>query len=65
MCGGGGGGGEGLQGIQMTGALRGNPCIKLGMMSTQKNVEMTATHMNYRVSKKLIFKWQGCLREMT
>ena len=48
--------------------LRGNPCknkvcVKLGMLPTQKNVEMTAAHMNYRVSKKLIFKWQGRLRE--
>ena len=32
-------------------------CVKLGMMPTQKNVEMTAAHMNYSVSKKLIFKW--------
>ena len=38
-------------------------CVKLGMMPTQTNVEMTAAHMNYRVSKKLIFKWQGRLRE--
>ena len=38
-------------------------CVKLGMMPTQTNVEMTAAHMNYRVSKKLIFKWQGLLRE--
>ena len=38
-------------------------CVKLGMMPTQTNVEMTAVHMNYRVSKKLIFKWQGRLRE--
>ena len=29
----------------------------------QTNAEMTAAHMNYRVSKKLIFKWQGRLRE--
>ena len=38
-------------------------CVKLGMMLMQTNVEMTAAHMNYRVSKKLIFKWQGRLRE--
>ena len=48
--------------------LRGNPsknksCVKLGMMPAQTNIEMTAAHMNYRVSKKLIFKWQGRLRE--
>ena len=34
-------------------------CVKLDMMPTLTNVEMTAAHMNYRVSKKLIFKWQG------
>ena len=38
-------------------------CVKLGMMPTQTNVEMTAAHMNYKVSKKLIFKLQGRLRE--
>ena len=38
-------------------------CVKLGMMPTQTNVEMTAAHMNYRVSKKLIFKWQERLEE--
>ena len=38
-------------------------CVKLGMTPTQTNVEMTTAHMNYRVSKKLIFKWQGRLRE--
>ena len=38
-------------------------CVKLGMMIMQTNVEMTAAHMNYRVSKTLIFKWQGHLRE--
>ena len=38
-------------------------CDKLNLMTTQTNVEMTAAHMNYRVSKKLIFKWQGRLRE--
>ena len=31
-------------------------------MPTQTNVEMTAAHMNYRVSKKK-FKWQGRLQE--
>ena len=25
----------------------------------QTNVEMTAAHMSYKVSQKLIFKWQG------
>ena len=38
-------------------------CVKLGMMLTQTNVEMTVAHMNYRVSKTLIFKWKGRLRE--
>ena len=38
-------------------------CVKLGMMPKQTNVEMTAAHMNYKVNKKLIFKWQGCLQE--
>ena len=38
-------------------------CVKFGMMPRQTKVEMTAAHMNYRVSKKLIFKWQGNFRE--
>ena len=32
-------------------------------MPTQMTVEMTAARMNYWVSKKLIFKWQGRLQE--
>ena len=38
-------------------------CVKLGMMPTQTNVKMTAVHMNYRVSRKLIFKWHERFRE--
>ena len=35
--------------------------VKLGMM--QMNVKMTAAHMNYKVSKKLIFKWHEHFEE--
>ena len=35
--------------------------VKLGMM--QMNVKMTAAHMNYKVSKKLIFKWHERFEE--
>ena len=38
-------------------------CVKLGMMPTQTNVEMTAAHMNNKVSKILIFKWHERFRE--
>ena len=38
-------------------------CVKLGMMPTQTNVKMTSAHMNYRVSRKLIFKWYERFRE--
>ena len=38
-------------------------CVKLGLMLTQTNVKMTAAHTNYKVSRKLIFKWHVRFRE--
>ena len=38
-------------------------CVKLGMMPTQTNVKITAGRMNYKVSRKLIFKWHERFRE--
>ena len=38
-------------------------CVKLVMMPTQTNVKITAAHMNYEVSRKLIFKCYKRFRE--
>ena len=38
-------------------------CVKLGMIPTQKNVKITAAHMNYKVSRKLFFKCYKRFRE--
>ena len=32
-------------------------CVKLGMTPTQMYGTMTAANMNYKVSRRLIFKW--------
>ena len=37
--------------------------IKLDIMPTQTNVKVTAAHMNYKVRRKLIFKWHEHFRE--
>ena len=31
-------------------------CVKLGIMPTQMNGKIIAAHMNYKVSRRLIFK---------
>ena len=36
---------------------------KQDMMPSQTNVKITAAHMNYKVSRQLIFKWHECFRE--
>ena len=45
-------------------------CVKLGMMPIETNVKITAARMNYKVSRKLIYKWherfregRGCLKD--
>ena len=38
-------------------------CVKLGMMLTQAYGKMTASNMNYKVSRSLIFKWHKRFRD--
>ena len=38
-------------------------CDKLGMAPMQTDGKITAAHMNYKVSIRLIFKWHKCFRE--
>ena len=38
-------------------------CVNLDIMPTQTNVKVTAARINYRVSKKFMFKWYEHFRE--
>ena len=42
--------------VAVTRSSSNNFYVKLGMMHTQKNVKITAAYMNYKVSRKLLFK---------
>ena len=37
-------------------------CVKLGMTLTQTHGKMTAANMNYKVNRRLIFKWHKRFR---